>query len=320
MGIKQSSYGTPREAMGAAFWEMTPDRSKFIGNQVLAEVRSTLKAAKYLAVTRESISARNPTRRSASGEFNRIDTYLEDKEFSCEEWGLEGRLPDSERIFYASEFDAEQGKVEHIYQQLMLDYEIRVATAVFNTTTWTGADLTTDVSAAPWSTAASDVIGPILDAAEKVRLNSGGETADTLVIGAATLPKLLKNTGIIARFPGAPLVTAAMLFQAMPAIFGLDKLLIGKARYNTADEGQTYSGSDVWSGSYAMVCKTAPQGASIMQYCIGRTIVHVSDTPDLLTVDSYYEDKTMSEVFRVRHTSDEVIQDAYAGHLLKIEV
>lgn len=318
MAIKQAVHGTPRAALGAAFQEYEPDLSRFIATQVLPLARTSEKAATFSAITRESMMIRADAVRASGGNYNRIDVYSEDKTFACEERGLEGRLPDDQRIFYRSDYDAEQATADHIMQQLMQELEIDVATLILNATTWAGAALFKDVSAAPWSTAASDIIGPIIDAIEACRKNTG-VMPDTLVIGAETFANMLKNTGIKAQFPGAPLITQEMVKAALAPIFGLDQILIGRGRYNTSDEGIAFVGADIWEKKYAMVMKAARENDPISTPCVGRTFLWESDSADLATVEEYREDKTRSDVFRVRHWKDDTVIDKYFGFLLQVE-
>jgi hypothetical protein len=319
MAVQQASYGTPRAALGAAFREFTPDPTRFIGTLALAIVKTSLKAANFLKTTRESILSRADTKRGTSGAYNRIDTYLKDDSYSCDEDGLEAVLGDDERAFYESDFDAEEDKLLHIYNKLMQELEIPIAAAVFNTTTWAGAALYTDVKANPWSNIASDIIGPVIDAKESQRKSGAGVEADTLIVGAETLSNMLKNTGIREQFPGAARVTLSMIEDGLPAIFGLRKLLVGKCRYDTADEGQDFVGADAWVKTYAMIAKTAEVGDSILEPCIGRTMLWVGDSPDLVTAEQYREEQARGDVFRGRHHTDIKILDPSFGHMLRIE-
>ena len=319
--IQQATRATPRLDLGAAFLEYQTTAAVFAGIQALAVFESQKKAAKFEKITRESLLNLADAKRSTAGDYNRIDLYAEDDDFSCEEFGLEGRLGDEQRSLYKADFDAEVAKTNQAGHILMVRQDVRAAALLFDpTTSWptTDSNLYTDVSAAPWDAAGSDAIGHVIAASEKVRRNTGVKP-NALLVGKVSLNNLLQNTGILARFPGAALVTAAMLRNAMAAIFDLDKLIVGETVYNGAKEGQAFSGTDVWNDDYALICRVAEPNAPLETPCVGRTILWGADSPQNPTVETYRQEDVRSTIIRVRHHVDELILDPYFGHLLKVD-
>jgi hypothetical protein len=138
-----------------------------------------------------------------------------------------------------------------------------------------------------------------------------------MVIGAKTMNNILGNTGIKARFPGAALITEAMLRANLAAIFGLEQLLVGQEAYDSAKEGQTFVAADVWSDDYANICRI--NNGSLVSGGLGRTFLWTDITPENVTVDQYREEQTKSDIFRVNQFLQEKLFDAYFGHLLKID-
>lgn len=312
------SYAAPRLDLGVAFMEHLTNMTEFIGALVLPMFSTPKRAASFSAITRETLLQDAAALREARGNYNRVNLGAKDKSFSCEEFGLEQVVDDVERALYASDFDAEDAATKITARALMLQYEKRVAAAVFNTTTWTGASLFTDVSGAPWDTAGSAVIAPTIAAKEKVRTLTG-MMPNAMIIAEKQVQNLLTNTEIKAQFPGAPLITLEMLRSALASIFGLQKLIVGGAVRNSAIEGQAYAGADVWSDDYAMIAVIPDAGAPLTTPCIGRTFIWTQDSPNDVTVEMYREEQSRGDVVRARHHVDEVIIDASFGHLLKID-
>jgi len=314
------SYATPRLDLGEAFWEYNQANAGVsnIATSVLGTFNSSVKAGTFSKMRREGILRDDATTRAAKDTYSRGSHDAEDQAFACVEYGYEEVVDDSERNLYSSDFDAEMASLIIAAGKIERAQEIRTAAAVFNTTTWTGASLYTDRGSAPWSTISTDIVAHVVDAVEKVRSGSG-ERPDTLIVGAATFSKLLKNTGIRNQFPGASIITMEMLEQQMGAIFGLRKLLVGGAVKNTAIEGQDAVVADVWSGQYAMVAKTADAGSSLSTPCIGRSILWTGDSPTNLVVESYREEQSRGEVIRARQNVDELIIDPTFGHLIEVE-
>jgi len=148
-----------------------------------------------------------------------------------------------------------------------------------------------------------------------------GAKANALIVGEASVQNLIANTAIQARFPSDVLLTVDLLRSQMAALFGLRKLIVGDAVYNTADEGQTFSGSDIWPDDYAMVARVAEgSGSPITTPCIGRTlrwqdmVNNVAGAPE-----QYHEIQTKSEIYRMEDYLQENVFDAYFGHLMTID-
>lgn len=313
--IKHATYAVAREDLREAILEYNPSTEGYIATEVLPLREVQKKAATLSVITRENLK-RSDVKHANGAAFNRVNLTSEDLAYACKDRGLEAVLTDEDRENYATDYDAELETTQMLQHNLLIEQEIRVKDLIFNTTTFTGSDLYNDVSAAPWDAAASDAIGHVQAAKEKVRTNSGTE-ANSLVIGAATLSNLLGNTAIKARFPGAAVITEQMILDNVAAIFGLENLLVGKKVYDSANEGQSYSGADIWPDDYAMVCRV--NRGSLRTAGIGRTVIWTPMSPTNVTVAQYREEQTEGDVYRVRQYTDEKIFDANFGHLLKVD-
>ena len=322
MPIQQPTYATPRADLGVAFHEFSAEGMTFAAERALPRLNVPKEAATIGVITREN--ARTVENRHANGAaFARVGLTSEDKPYACVDYGLEGQLTDRDRDFYMSDYDAEVETVGVVKTQMQIAKEIRVAAALFNTTTWTGSALYTDVSAAPWDAAASDVLGHVRAAVEKVRTNTG-IPADTMLIGPVTYKNLKANTAIIARFTNPGVLTAAVWQQFLAEILDLREIIVADGAYNSAKEGQTASMADIWSDDYALIFKKSV-GGSMAAPGLGRTLHWAGPGMSLLAGDvnevvvQYREEQTESDVFRVREYVDELIADAYFGHLLKVD-
>lgn len=321
------NYSTPRLDLGMALHEYreTNPEADFIGVEALPVFKVNKQAATYSKITRQSQLQAADTKRSLRGKYNRINFGARDDSYSCENHGLEAEVDDAEREMYASDFDAEFEATLVAHRAVMLGHEQRVASLLFNKTSSAfssaNAALYTDKTSAPWTTPSVDVVAHIRDAKAKVWENSGRE-ANTLIISRKTLDRLLANTVIQGRFPGASVLTEAMLRDFLASILGIEKLLVGRARYNSQpinEDADAWTGANVWSDLYALVCVTAPgEGSPILTPCLGRTMLWEDYASDLWTVESYREEQSESDIVRVKNFVDEKIHDYYFGHLLEI--
>jgi hypothetical protein len=307
------SYAGPRLDLGVALEEHGFNFNG-IARSILSPIDVTRQQASFSAFPRASTLQRADVRASERGEFNRISTSAKDKDYACVERGLEGQVFDRERKNYANDFDADYQVAGTVRRALAQEQEIRVKDLLFNETTFAATFADNSVSD-PWADPDADIIGQLLDAQEESRALTGEEPT-TLVLGKKQLIKMLKNNGIKARFPGNPLITRQLLEQALPMIFGLDQMLVGTEVYNAADEGQTVSVTDIWGSTHVALVKPVPQGAGLQMSGLGR-IYAWRDNGGLFVVEQYREDKTRSNIIRVREDVDEKVQDAAYCALIK---
>jgi hypothetical protein len=313
--IQQATRAVPRLDLGVAFHEYDPSTDGFIADQVLPPLPVQKKAATLSVITRENRKVPNVDHANG-GTFNRVVLTSEDMDYVCKDRGLEGQLTDEDRGNYASDYDSEYETTQNVTQLMYLAREKRVKAAVFNTTTFTGASLYKDYSGTPWDTVTTNVIVQINYAKEKVRLNTGVKP-DSLLIGEAAMNNLLANTVILARFPGAPMISEADLRNNMARIFGLSNLIVGGQVEDSAKEGQSFSASDIWGDDYALIFKRA-QG-SMASPGLGRQPEWSGVENGLGRVVQYREEQTESDIYRVRDFSTEKLFDEYFGFLLKID-
>ena len=315
MPIQQGTRSVPREDLGVAFHEYNPGTEGFVADIALPPIPVGKKAATMGVITRENLK-RADSNHANGATFGRVNLISEDKSYLCKDHGLEIPLTDEDRSTYETDYDAEYESVQSVTRKMYVEREIRVKDAMWNTTTFTGADLYTDWSAAPWDTVGSDAIGHITTAITTVLANTG-VLPDTMLIGRPTLESLLLNTAILARFPGAAAVTRQMLIANLTAIFGLSELIVGWAGYDGAQEGQVYSSGTIWNEDYALIYKRHTGGRATPG--LGRVVEWTGIQNGRDQVVQYREEQTESDIFRVRDFSDEWIFDPYFGHLLLID-
>lgn len=321
-GVNYSgSYASPRLDLGQAFMEHAADLKEFVGLQILPIFKTPKRAAAFSALTRETLLQDAETRRDARAAYNRIVTGAKDKTYACVEHGLEEVVDDVERALYMSDFDAEDAAMKTLTSALMRKLEARIQAQIQDpTTNWPSgtAELYTDVSAAPWDAAGSDVIGHVIDAKERVRQNTG-MMPNALILAESQAKNLLKNTGIKNQFPGAPRITLEMVRSSLSSIFGLEKLIVAGGVKNNSKEGKAFTSADIFNDDYALVGKVANEGDPLTTPCIGRTFLWTEDSASELVVEQYREEQTRGDVIRARHHLHEKVIEPYFGHLLKID-
>ncbi|MFH0817063.1 MAG: hypothetical protein V1909_00340, partial [Candidatus Micrarchaeota archaeon] len=123
----QGTRAIPRLELGEAALEFIQAQDEFIGTKVLPIFPTKKKASIFPAITRESITRDADTKRAPRGNYNRDSFQAKDRQYACEEHGLEGPLDDSEREMYASDFDSELTTVQIVTRRVIQAQEKRIA-------------------------------------------------------------------------------------------------------------------------------------------------------------------------------------------------
>lgn len=270
MGVDYSgTKAAPRLDLGAAVMEFVDQASDFIGTRVAPVFKTKVKKANYSAITRETLTQTADTKRAARSNYNRGSAGAKDKSFSCEENGFEVPLDDSERALYATDFDAELAAVKIGTGIVLRNQEVRIATKLLDTAVFTGAALYTDVSAAPWTTAASDAIAQIRAARSKVRANCG-MPANYVAMSATNRDRLIALTVVKDAVKYTSRTTEQELINALADLLGVQYVLVANSIKNSAKEKTDvcqcghlvrnvcfrWCACAEWPGSIAAVCRT----------------------------------------------------------------
>ena len=316
--IIHGSTARPKPELTGAFTQYDPDDNKLVAGQVMPGIPTINKAGTITYPTRAHMLRLVDTERTPGDVFGRDVIGTDSTTYVCLAHGHEQKLPDEERVDFATAFNAELIKAKVARSRILLKRETRVKDLLFNTTTWTGGTLYTDVSAAPWDAAASDAIGHVEAAFEQVIANCG-YPPNAMLVGHTTMLNLRKNTAILARIQNAVTLTQELIQQAIAGILGVPRIIVGDAIYNSADEGLTHVGAWVWPDDYALLGKFGTDGTRD-EPCIGKTLYWTGMGKGGVAMSVYREEQTKSDVIRAESYEVEKVFDPYFGHLLKVDV
>lgn len=316
----QGTQTTQRLDLREAFQQFETAQN-FIARDVLPGIGVPMESGILDVVTRETMAKQESHIIRANGApAARIDLATEELDYRTQNWSLENQITDRDFRKFRTAFDAEVEGTRKLKSKVSLAEEARAAALLFDTALWVGADLFTNVSAVKaWSDITADIIGDVKRAMLNVRTNSG-VLPDTLIVGFTQYMNILNNTAIIGRFK-SDTVTDKEIMNALAPIFGLRKISVGEASYDSADEGQDFVGADVWNDSYAMVAKTCSKGAPLTAPCVARTPVwtEMIDPDDVSSIRQYYEDQTNSSILEHGRYQQQLVFDKYFAHLMQVK-
>jgi hypothetical protein len=263
-------------------------------------------------------------RHSRSG-YPRGDWTFDDETFATKEYGFEEPVDNRDANLYADYFDAEMVSAELARDTVLRAAEKRIAALIFNTTTWTGASLTTAIaSGLEWGSTAATAVDavPIDDVEAAVRkvYDGTGLWPNTLIINRKVFRNLRNCVQILDRISaqgaGSPIKAKDVTTEMLARVFDLDQVLVAGASKNSANEGQTATPTQIWDSEYAMVCRTATTN-NIKEPCLGRSFHWSQDGSQIgCAMETYMDEKVRGEVVRARHDVHEKVIVPAFGHLI----
>lgn len=321
MPSPSSALATLRPDLGGSLEEfnLAMDRQGFIGLRVLPVFETQVQASPFGKIPIAQLLQNRETARSPGGGYSRGSWTFSTDSFACAEHGAEEPIDDRQAQLYASYFDAEVVATERARDVVLRNAERRIASAIFNTSTWTGASLTTAVST-EWSTVATAVPITDVNAARQKVWDGCGMWPNALILNRVAFHNLRNCTqikdAIASSGAGFPTRARDVTVQQLAEVFDLDYILVAGAAKNTATEGQSVSLSQVWSSEYAMVARIATTN-DIQEPCLGRVFHWGQDGSEIGgTVETYRDETVRSDIVRCRHDVDEKVLYAACGHLL----
>jgi hypothetical protein len=321
MPSPSEALATLRPDLGGSFedFELAMDRLGFIGHRILRPVEVQVASGTFGRIPLAQLLKNADVKRTSRSGYSRGDWEFQDENFATKEYGFEEPVDQRDVRLYANYFDAEMVSAELARDTVLREAEKRIAAAIFNTTTWNGAALTTAVGT-EWSTAATAV--PINDVEAAVRkvYEGTGMWPNALVMDRIVFRNLRNCDQIIERIQSAGAGTATkpsdITAEMLARVFDLKYVLVGGSSKNSANEGQAATPVQIWDDEYVMVCRIA-ETDNIKEPCIGRTFHWGADGSQIGgTMETYDDPKARGEVVRCRHEVHEKVIEPKFGHLL----
>ena len=300
-------------------YDLESDRNGYVASRVFPVVDVASQAGQFGVLPIEELMQQRTTNRSPGGGYSRGNFKFQTATYACEEHGAEEPVDDRQAKMYREYFDAEQVATLRAFSAVLRNAEQRVADAVFNTTTWNGASLTTGITN-EWDDVGNATPITDVDAAVKKVYDGSGLWANALIVNQKVFRNLRRCAQIIDAIEssgaGDPSKQSDITADMLARVFDLDFVIVAGASRNNGKEGQAASPVQIWSDEYAMVCRVATS-ADMADPCIGR-MFHWSEDGSSVggTVESYRDEVVRANIIRVRHDVDEVVLYPQAGHLL----
>lgn len=273
--------------------------------------------------------------------FARVQSTIDTKNFTCYENGVEEPLTKDD-FDIVSRDNAEMQLARRLCNIVLRQRELSLAQVLmgngggFSGETTFAGQITTATNA--WGTTNADPYGNFADAKAAI-LQRTGKPANKAVMSYGAYTKLLKTPQIqsqvraVLGYSGDFAKIAVQLEvdpNMLANVFGLEELIVSWGTYNSANEGQTASYTNVWPDTYCVVFRGFGQDEMLNQDVgLGRMFVYDQanqlnmlstgqvDTLKGLIFETYPEPRTDSDVFRAREYISQTILALPAGQLIK---
>lgn len=323
MPAPSTSLSTLRPDLASFFeFDLEANRRGLIALQVAPVVEVALQADNPGKIPIEQLLKVGAGRPRGSGAaYDRGSWTFTTWSYATLDYGWGEPLDDRDRARYQYLVDAEAVCVARAYNNVLLNAEIRMATMIFDTSTWTGASLYTDVGTTEWAQTNWATATPIahVEAAVRKVWDNSGIWPNALVLNRTKYRDLRQCTEIreriVASGAGTPAKASDITQEMLASVFDLDYVIVAGSAKDSATEGQDTTVASIW-GDYAMVCKVAT-GADIREPCIARTF-HWSEAGSQIggVIKQYREEDKHSDIFEVSHDVAEVVMYTELGHLI----
>lgn len=291
----------------------------FIGVKVCPPLPVMNRAGQY---PRIQIDAGDLLRNEAKGRgpgatYPRVQRAITTDTYTCQEYGLEEVVDDSERNDYSRFFDMESQAVKNIMRQVQLAHELRVATLAFDRSTWTA---TTSATAYTAANIASFDLGLDVDVVKQTIASRGEDSTGLSIVMSLQQFNLARaSTRLQNRIRGT-ISTDALLnlsAEAMAEALDVKEVLIGRNSYDTTAQGITTSMSQIWSNANMWIGRLQPFSGAESYFSGGAmgTLFWQQDG-EIFQTETYREEQIRSEVVRCRQYTAEKVINVNAGQIL----
>ncbi|MBN9691312.1 MAG: hypothetical protein J0M24_13835 [Verrucomicrobia bacterium] len=257
------------------------------------------------------------TERAASGSYGEVSRKWGTDTYDCVDRGLEEAVDDAEARDLARYFNAELTAARLTLRNMRLAHEVRVAAAIMNTSNF-GSGTNSAVAYTAANLATIDFAQDVLAAIDRVEDNA--VQVNTIVLSKAVLTRLALSTKLQNWVRGqlkgnGDMPMNAANIAASFADYGITRVLVGRARQNTAKKGAAKSVSQIWGNTYVWVGNVNPNASMAQDGGAGFTL-YWNQEGGVFVSETYRNENRRSTMVRVRQNTAEKVVDGTSGTLI----
>ena len=193
--------------------------------------------------------------RASNAPYTKLGYGVSSDTYKTVEHGFEKLLPDPIRNASQTPEDLQMMDVRFLTNSLQMEIEAAVAAKLFTSSVWGAGDVTL-TGANQWDDYANS--DPVKDvkAGRLAIKRLVGEFPNTMFIGVSSWEKLIEHPLLLDKFKYTQ--KGILTEDLLAAVFKVDEIVVGDTSYNSAAEGQTQVGADIWGTNALLLCRNTP--------------------------------------------------------------
>lgn len=274
--------------------------TRFIASSVFPAVPVDKDSGTYYILTKKYWFLDQMKQRAPGVRFARSGYGVESTTYTTLQWGLEHPIPRENRANSQLPLDLETIGTRWLGQQSLIRKERAWATDFMANAVWGTSD---NNSTTDWDDFTSG--DPVSDVqlATRTISNNTGMDANTMALGFIVYQGLQNHPDIIDRVKYTQTASLAGVRAALSAVFDIANFFVGKATYNSANEGQSFSGAAIVDDD-CLVCHVTPSPA-ILQPSAGYTFAWDGGGGTGQMAPMYYEPQSKSDILQISEQWDQ---------------
>ena len=227
----------------------------FIADQACPVVMVDKKSDVYFVYSQKDRFTRPKTMRGPKDKANEVDWSVTTASYTAIDYALAEFLPDSIISNSDSPLTPRAKTVNQLQDLIIMDREIRVASLLTTAGNYGSSYKTTLTGDNQFSSGStSDPIG-VIDTGKAACFFD----PNVMIMGRTVYDTLKRHPQLLDHVKGGATTgdPAKVGLQQMAELFEVERILVGRAKYNTANKGQTASFSDIW-GDYIVLAYIDP--------------------------------------------------------------
>jgi len=230
------------------------DANSFVAGRVFPTVPVDKQSDVYYTYTkgdfrRDEVKPRAPGTESAGGGFN-----VSTASYSAEIYAYHKDIPDPVRANTDPAIDPDEDASRYLTQLFLINREIKWTSDFFALSIW-DTDVVGATDFTQWDDAASDPEADIETGKAAILLATGYEP-NTLTVGYQVHQALKRHPLVTERFKYTS--PDSITEQMLARFFEIDRYMVSKASYNTANEGAAADANAFIAGKNALLTYVAP--------------------------------------------------------------
>lgn len=235
---------------------------ELVADRVLPRKQVNQKVGKYKKYGKDERFTVPSTLVGPKSNPNEVEWSTSEDSYECLDYGLEEFLSKQEEDNAEAPFSPQSDTTEFVTGLVELDREIRAATVVFNAANYPAANKVDINGGTDWNTLSNDAVAHI-----ETGIDACFMRPNIAVMGLDVWRKLRRNEKILAAIKGT-LREATVTQDELAKYFGLEEVIVGQSKVNSAAPGQAATYARVWNTHFALHRRVMSPGLRDVQFGI----------------------------------------------------